>query len=53
VVELTQERLRVVGRVTEADVDTLTFGQPMHVVATTLPGEEGDVVTWAFAPGPP
>jgi uncharacterized OB-fold protein len=50
IVELTRERLRVVGRITEPDVDALVFGQPMRVVPAVLPGEDGDVVTWAFAP---
>ena len=50
IVELTKVRLRIVGRITEPEVDALTFGQPMHVVPATLPGEDGDVVTWAFAP---
>jgi uncharacterized OB-fold protein len=48
VVELTRERLRVITRLTEADPSQLTFGQPMRLVADTLPGEDGDVVTWAF-----
>jgi uncharacterized OB-fold protein len=47
VVELTAERLRIVTRLTEADPARLTFGQPMTLIAETLPG---DVVTWAFAP---
>ena len=50
VVELTRERLRVITRLTEPDPAQLTFGQPMRLVADTLPSEEGDVVTWAFAP---
>jgi uncharacterized OB-fold protein len=50
IVELTKEQLRVVGRITEPDVDALAFGQPMRVVPAVLPGEDGDVVTWAFAP---
>ncbi len=50
VVELTRERLRVITRLTEADPARLTFGGPMRLVAETLPGEDGDVVTWAFEP---
>ena len=41
--------LRVIGRLTEADPDALTFGQPMRVVVETLPGERP---MWAFAPIP-
>jgi len=48
VVELTHERLRVITRLTEPDPAQLTFGQPMHLVADRLPGDDGDVVTWAF-----
>lgn len=64
VVEL-PEGLRVVTRLTEADPDVLTFGQPMAVVAdvvATRPAEPGEgaeraetvdeVVAWAFAPTP-
>jgi uncharacterized OB-fold protein len=50
VVELTKERLRVITRLTEPDPANLAFGQPMRLVAETLPGEDGEpVVTWAFA----
>ena len=49
VVELQREHLRVVTRLTESDPLRLTFGQPMRLVAETLPGDDGDpVVTWAF-----
>jgi uncharacterized OB-fold protein len=48
VVELTQERLRVITRLTEPDPAQLSLGQPMRLVAETLPGADGDVVTWAF-----
>ncbi len=49
VVELDREQLRVITRLTESDPAQLTFGQPMRLVADTLPGEDGDpVVTWAF-----
>jgi uncharacterized protein len=49
VVELTHERLRVISRLTEADPANLTFGEPMRLVAETLPGDDGEpVVTWAF-----
>jgi uncharacterized OB-fold protein len=51
VVELTKERLRVITRLTEADPDALSFGQPMRAVADVLHVDNGsDVVTWAFAP---
>ncbi len=46
VVELVDERLRVNTRLREADPASLTFGQPMTLVADELPG---GVVTWAFA----
>jgi uncharacterized OB-fold protein len=49
VVELVHEQLRVITRITESDPAQLTFGQPMQLVAETLPGENGEpVVTWAF-----
>ena len=49
VVELTRERLRVITRLTEPDPANLSFGQPMRLVADTLPGEAGEpVTTWAF-----
>jgi uncharacterized OB-fold protein len=47
VVELVQERLRVVTRLTEPDPSALSFGQPMHCVADIL---HDDTVVWAFAP---
>lgn len=47
VVELAAERLRVVGRLTVADPDLLSFGEVMEVVTEELPGV-GRV--WAFAP---
>ncbi len=51
VVELTNERLRVITRLAEPDPARLTVGQAMRLVAETLPGEDGDaVVTWAFEP---
>jgi uncharacterized OB-fold protein len=52
IVELTAERLRVVGRITEPDPARLAHGQPMQVVAETVfTDDDGDeVVTWAFAP---
>jgi uncharacterized protein len=46
VVELTDERLRVITRLQEADPAALTFGQPMTLVAEELPD---GVTTWAFA----
>jgi uncharacterized protein len=48
--EMGDARLRVIGRLTEADPDALTFGQPMRVVVDTLPG---DHPMWAFAPAAP
>jgi uncharacterized OB-fold protein len=49
VVELMHEQLRVITRLTESDPAQLTRGQPMRLVAETLPGEPGEpVVTWAF-----
>jgi uncharacterized OB-fold protein len=49
VVELEREHLRVITRLTESDPAQLTFGQPMRLVAETLPAEDGEaVVTWAF-----
>jgi uncharacterized OB-fold protein len=50
VVELTNERLRIVTRLTEPDPDRLQFGQPMALVADEL---HHGVVTWAFAPAGP
>jgi uncharacterized OB-fold protein len=51
IVELT-EGLRVIGRVTETDLDALSYGQPMRTVADVLYTDDDgtDVVTWAFAP---
>jgi uncharacterized OB-fold protein len=51
IVELEREHLRVITRLTEPDPTRLTFGQPMRVVAETLPDEHGEpVITWGFAP---
>jgi uncharacterized OB-fold protein len=50
VVELTRERLRVITRLTDPDPANLTFGQPMRLVADMLPGDDDDVITWAFGP---
>ena len=46
VVELTEERLRIITRLRESDPAQLTFGQPMTLVADELPD---GVITWAFA----
>jgi len=46
VVELVEERLRIITRLREADPQQLAFGQPMTLVADELPD---GVVTWAFA----
>jgi len=48
VVELTREKLRIITRLTEPDPVNLEYGEAMRLVAQTLPGEDGDVVTWAF-----
>ena len=50
IVELGNEGLRVVGRLTEPDPERLRFGQPMEPVVETLP--DGHRV-WAFAPSAP
>lgn len=52
VVELTENALRVITRLTASDPDALTFGQPMQLVLDTLSTNDdgNDVVTWAFAP---
>jgi uncharacterized OB-fold protein len=52
IVELTEERLLVVSRLTEADPANLSLGTPMRLVADTVfTDDDGDhVVTWAFAP---
>ena len=51
VVELVHEQLRVITRLTESDPAQLALGQPMRLVADTLPGDAGEpVVTWAFEP---
>jgi uncharacterized OB-fold protein len=44
------EVLRIVGRITVADADALSAGDPMVVVAEELPTDDGPVRTWAFAP---
>ena len=51
VVELTNEKLRVITRLTEPDPSALAFGQPMHAVADTLHVDDdgNEVLTWAFA----
>jgi len=49
VVELEREHLRVITRLTEPDPERLIFGQPMRLVADTLPDENDEpVITWAF-----
>ena len=49
VVELGDEQLRVITRLTEPDPSQLTFGQRMRLVAETLPLENGETATtWAF-----
>jgi uncharacterized protein len=50
VVEL-DDGLRVVGRLTVADVDALHEGRPMRVVPDRVPDHTGEPrTTWAFAP---
>jgi uncharacterized OB-fold protein len=46
--------LRVITRLTVADPDALTFGQPMHLVRDDLQTDDDGtvVVTYAFAPAP-
>ena len=46
VVELTEERLRIITRLRESDPAQLRFGRPMTLVADELPD---GVITWAFA----
>jgi uncharacterized OB-fold protein len=46
VVELVQEKLRIVTRLGEADPGALSFGQPVTLVTDEL---ADGVVTWAFA----
>jgi uncharacterized protein len=46
VVELVEEKLRIVTRLRESDPAQLEFGQAMTLVADELPGGK---VTWAFA----
>ena len=54
VVELVREQLRVITRLTEADPERLVFGQPMRLVAESLPLESGETVTmWAFESATP
>jgi uncharacterized OB-fold protein len=50
VVELAEEKLRVVTRLTEPDPTALSFGQPMHAVADVLHVDDdgNQVITWAF-----
>jgi uncharacterized OB-fold protein len=51
IVELEREHLRVITRLTESDPGQLAFGQPMQLVAETLPDDNGEpVITWGFAP---
>ena len=51
VVELEREHLRVITRLAEPDPAQLTLGQPMQLVAETLPLTGGaSAVTWAFGP---
>jgi uncharacterized OB-fold protein len=47
IVELEEEGLRIVTRLTESDPSKLSAGLPMRLVADHLPGE---LVAWAFSP---
>ncbi len=55
IVELTEERLRVVGRIVGAPLSALDFGLPMRVVGGVVYRDAaGDgIVTWAFTPEGP
>jgi uncharacterized OB-fold protein len=50
VVELVEEKLRIITRLRESDPLQLTFEQPMTLVADELPADDDGerVVTWAF-----
>jgi uncharacterized OB-fold protein len=50
VVELTQERLRVITRLTEADPSALAFGDAMRLVADVVARDDDgtEIVVWAF-----
>jgi uncharacterized OB-fold protein len=50
VVELDDDGLRVVTRLTEAEPSSLVFGQRMKLVTMTLAQDGGSIQTWAFAP---
>ena len=52
VVELVDEQLRIVTRLTEADPARLSFGQPVHLVVDGLhtDADGTTVVTYSFAP---
>jgi uncharacterized OB-fold protein len=51
IVELVEEKLRIVTRLTGIDPATCTFGQPMQAVADVLHVDDDGtpVLTWAFA----
>lgn len=50
VVQLDDDGLRVITRLTEADPAALEFGQPMDLVVVGVAGGEGAGQTWAFTP---
>jgi len=52
VVQLDDDRLRIVTRISEADPAMLTFGEPMTLVYDVVDEDENghDVVTWSFTP---
>lgn len=52
VVELVEERLRIITRLTESDPSALAFDQSMQLVSEVLGVDASgvEVVTWAFAP---
>ncbi|MEJ5254572.1 MAG: OB-fold domain-containing protein [Acidimicrobiales bacterium] len=56
IVELPADGLRLITRLTVADPTTLTYGQPVELVADALHTDEetgATVVSWAFAPAAP
>lgn len=54
VVQLDDDDVRVITRLTESDPAALTFGQPVSLVYDVVDHDENgtDIVTWAFAADP-
>jgi uncharacterized OB-fold protein len=51
VVQLDDDEIRVVTRLTESDPGVLEFGQPMALVTVDVSGGDGEhAVMWAFEP---